>query len=232
MLRAFEAVRKELALDLPPLVAYLEKHIPTGAGLGGGSSDGAAALTAAMAIWGVGLAPARLAQLEVGLGADVPFFARDVPAALVEGRGERVAPIAGPAELGVLLVTPPFALSTAAVFARFDDLGAAARRSAPVEVDPSALVEQAATLRDANDLWPAAVALEPRLAMIRGELEALSGQPWLMSGSGSTMFALYATGTAAAAAGKALVAAEPDALSGAIITAVDLVGPDPLWRNP
>lgn len=230
VLRAFSLVRRSLGHDLPPLVAHLDKRIPMQAGLGGGSSDGAAAVDAALQLWGAGLAPEVRDQIALELGSDVPFFAHNVRAALVRGRGELVEPLDGvPSDLGLVLVTPPVALSTAAVFARFDDLGAAP--DAPV--DPAVLTrlpESALELRGANDLWTAATRLAPTLGVLRDELERATNLPWLMSGSGSTLFALYPSAQAAADAGRALVAAELTSLGGAVISAIDLTGPDPVWR--
>jgi len=243
VLRAFLGVRRALGHDLPPLVAHLEKRIPLGGGLGGGSSDGAAAIDSALAVWGAGLAPAALAQLELELGADVPFFARGGPVALIAGRGEQVERLLPPSgDLGVLLVTPPIALSTAEVFARFDDLGASGASGASSDdlaqalrggLSGDELVAWAARLRDANDLWPAAASLAPALATMRQSLEASTGQPWLLSGSGSTLFALYPSAAAAAESGRLLELSAPsEAIEGAIINAVDLIGPDPIWRFP
>lgn len=242
VLRAFALARDALSHDMPPLAAHLDKRIPLGGGLGGGSSDAAAAIEAALIVWGAGLAPNVRAELELALGADVPFFARDVDVALVDGRGERVeelAPVSG--DLGVLLVTPPFEMATARVFARFDDLGSPTA-SAPVTRDlatalraglsANELCRWAARLRDANDLWPAAASLEPRLTAVRDELEHLTGEASLLTGSGSTLFALYLSTAAASEAGKRLASAESEVLGGAIISAVDLIGPDPIWRYP
>ncbi len=242
VLRAFAAVRQRIGHDLPPLVARLEKRIPMAAGLGGGSSDGAAGIDAAEVLWGVGLAPQVRGQIALELGSDVPFFAQGGDAALVTGRGEqveRLAPVEG--ELGVLLVTPPVALSTAHVFDRFDDLGRAAS-SEPLTAQLASelragmsgarLIEWVERLRDANDLWPAAVSLAPGLAALREFLETETGRPWLMSGSGSTLFCLYPSAAAASADGRLIVAAESESLAGAIINAVDLKGPDPNWRPP
>ena len=122
-----------------------------------------------------------------------------------------------PADIGaLLLVTPPISMSTAAVFARFDEIG------------PTGAIEARA-----NDLWPAAVSLAPSLWLPDAEeLERAFGRPWLMSGSGSTLFAIFESGARAVAGGRAIVASESEALGGALINAVDLIGPDPLWRYP
>ena len=241
-LRALGAVRQRLGHEMPPLVVHLEKRIPMGGGLGGGSSDGAAAIEAAEVMWGVGIAPSIRAEIEVELGADVPFFARGGEVALIKGRGEqveRLAPLRG--ELGVLLVTPPIALSTAQVFTRFDELGPATKSESVTSelaysigagMNSESLVAWAAHLRDANDLWVAAASLAPGLAALREQLEAETGRPWLLTGSGSTLFALYPSVAEAVAEGRLIVSAESELLEGAMINAVDLVGPDPAWRFP
>lgn len=240
VLRAFSAVRRAVGQDLPPLAAHLEKRIPMGAGLGGGSADGAAAIEAAEVMWGVGLAPQVRAAIEVELGADVPFFARGGGAGLISGRGEqveRLMPIEG--DLGVLLVTPPVLLSTAQAFSRFDEFGRAASSAAMTQqlaselragMSGTRLVEWVERLRDANDLWAAAVSLAPSLAALRDHLETQTGRPWLLTGSGSTLFCLYRSVEAASADGRLIVSAESEMLQGAMINAVDLVGPDPHWR--
>jgi 4-diphosphocytidyl-2-C-methyl-D-erythritol kinase len=240
VLRAFSSVRGALVHGMPPLVAHLDKRIPMAAGLGGGSSDGAAAIEGALVMWRAGVAPQVHEQIELELGADVPFFARGGEAALVEGRGERVERLAPPTgELGVLLVTPPIALSTAQVFAHFDDLGIAASSESVTRdlaralrdgMSSETLVAWAARLRDANELWAAAASLAPGLAALREHLEAQTQRPWLLTGSGSTLFALYDSAAEATAEGRLLVSAESELLEGAMINAVDLVGPDPVWR--
>ena len=85
------------ATAAPALAARLEKRIPVAAGLGGGSSDGAAALDGALEAWGAEAADrSRRARPRCALGSDVPFFLAGGPA-LVEGRGERVDAAAGAA---------------------------------------------------------------------------------------------------------------------------------------
>jgi 4-diphosphocytidyl-2-C-methyl-D-erythritol kinase len=104
-----------------PLGADIEvqKRIPMGAGLGGGSSDAATTLVALNRLWGLGCSVDRLAELGLGLGADVPVFVRG-RAAWGEGVGERLTPLYGsqaPAQSNYLILKPNVSISTAAVFA-------------------------------------------------------------------------------------------------------------------
>jgi len=93
----------------------LVKRIPVAAGLGGGSSDAAAALVAANAGWRLGYSQAELAPLAGELGSDVPFFLGKGPA-VCRGRGERMEPVTGCRALHFVVVHPPAGLSTAAVY--------------------------------------------------------------------------------------------------------------------
>ncbi len=205
-LRAAESVRGVTDGPLPALRFRLDKHIPSAAGLAGGSSDAAAALALAAGAWG--LSPDRAALLEVAarLGADVPFFVAAHGAALVSGVGEVIEPLPEPwPPPGVLLVTTAERLSTAAVFAEFDR-GAAppgadsGRSQAMVDhlavalrrgLDGAALAGLAEGLRDANDLWPAAARLSPGLTPAREALESILGRAVLLTGSGPTLLAVY-----------------------------------------
>ena len=233
VVRAFDAARRRLGHELPPLVAHLDKRIPVAAGLGGGSADAASAVDCALQMWGASLSPALLADVAKELGADVPFFAANAAAALVRGRGEQVEVLPEPRnDIGLLLVTPAIAVSTAAAFGRFDELNLADQATAYEAPDLNDLPASAERLRDANDLWPAAITIAPELATLRDELERLTHRPWLMSGSGSTLFAIYSSADESVASAKSLVASESEVLGGALFNAVDLVGPDPLWRYP
>jgi 4-diphosphocytidyl-2-C-methyl-D-erythritol kinase len=84
----------------------LEKRIPWGAGLGGGSSDGAATLVALNKLWGLKLTTPDLVKLAAQLGSDVPFFIQG-GTALIEGRGEKVMPIEAPLPRWFILLIPP-----------------------------------------------------------------------------------------------------------------------------
>lgn len=92
----------------------VDKRLPMGGGLGGGSSDAATTLQALNAIWGLGFSPERLAQIGLGLGADVPVFVHGM-AAWAEDVGETLSPVALPTPWYLVLV-PPVQVSTAAVF--------------------------------------------------------------------------------------------------------------------
>ena len=188
----------------PPLAARLAKRIPVAAGLGGGSSDAAAAIDAALAAWAARLAPAEKADLAASLGSDVPFFLAG-GAALITGRGEFVEPlpdIEGEAP-GVLLVTPRLSVATAAVFAAYSS---AARRGPPsraLEVSERLaaamrtgltaddLLRSAGELARANDLMTATASVAPGLGAFVTALARLVARPGCQSGSGPTLWALY-----------------------------------------
>ncbi|MDQ3937752.1 MAG: 4-(cytidine 5'-diphospho)-2-C-methyl-D-erythritol kinase [Chloroflexota bacterium] len=243
VLRAVTLLREGVRQPLSPLDIELEKRIPIAAGLAGGSSDGAAALELAAACWGIGLAPDEKLALAATLGSDVPFFGSAAHAALIEGRGELVTPLPGiEGKVGLLLATPPVSISTAAAFARHDDLGRPAAGDARLTdelaaafragLDGQALLGWATRLQAANDLWPAAVQLVPALATLRDALEDRTQRPWLLSGSGSTLFAFYPSANDAAADGAILATGRSADLDGAMLHATDLDGPDPEWRHP
>lgn len=136
----------------------LDKHIPAGAGLGGGSADAAAILR-----W----AGCEDVVVAAALGADVPFCVSG-GRARVTGIGDVVEPLAL-VDRTYTLLTPPFGVATPAVYQAWDDLGG---RTAP----------------GPNDLEPAALALEPRLAEWRDRLGDATGDTPVLAGSGSTWF--------------------------------------------
>jgi 4-diphosphocytidyl-2-C-methyl-D-erythritol kinase len=156
------------ALDMLGLRARvrLTKRVPPGAGLGGGSADAAAVLRWAS---GTGLVTSEEALgLAARLGSDVPFCLAGRGRARVEGAGEQLSPLAFEEVAGrtYTLLVPPFGVSTAAVYKAWDDMGGP--RSAT------------------NDLEPAALRAEPRLAEWREKLARATGQQPVLAGSGST----------------------------------------------
>ncbi len=186
---------------------HLDKHLPVAAGIGGGSSDCAAALLALKRLWRISLEDEALCALGARLGADVPacLYGR---AAWVGGIGERIEPAGALPEAGILLVNPRRALPTAAVFAArrgpFGHVG----RFAPMPSKASALARALIPCR--NDLTEAAIGLVPEIAAVLARLGRLPGSLLArMSGSGATCFALFADCAAAEEARAVLAAAEP-----------------------
>jgi 4-diphosphocytidyl-2-C-methyl-D-erythritol kinase len=196
---AVAALRAELGGDLPPLRVEIDKRIPVAAGLAGGSADAAATLRAANRIAGAPLAPHALRRVAEALGSDVPSQV-EPRHALVTGTGERVEPIGLPA-MTLVLVSAAEGLSTAAVYAEADRLATTRDELDPDSVRALAtlpLDRLAAALE--NDLEPAATALRPELVETRTALLRRSALAALVTGSGPTVFGLFASRAAAEAA--------------------------------
>ncbi|HCU53812.1 MAG TPA: 4-(cytidine 5'-diphospho)-2-C-methyl-D-erythritol kinase [Gammaproteobacteria bacterium] len=113
-------------------IIHLDKHLPLGGGLGGGSSDAATTLLVLNRMWGLELDLDRLAELGLQLGADVPVFVRG-HAAWGEGVGELLTPVELPEDWMVVLV-PPVSVSTAEVFAQFDQEDHLTPASPPIRI--------------------------------------------------------------------------------------------------
>ncbi|PWE17621.1 4-(cytidine 5'-diphospho)-2-C-methyl-D-erythritol kinase [Marinicauda salina] len=209
VLKAAWALRA--AVERPELAAQitLEKRLPVAAGLGGGSADAAAALRALNRLWDLDLTRAQLAEIASVVGADAPACVYSRPLRMT-GIGDRIAPLAAWPTLDAVLLHPGEAVSTARVFAAFDEdapepLAGEARTPAAGDFETAlAVIEQSA-----NDLEPAAKRLAP---VIGDALDALSTQTGArlarMSGSGATCFALFADADAARAAASALDGAQ------------------------
>jgi 4-diphosphocytidyl-2-C-methyl-D-erythritol kinase len=196
----------ELCLVERGAALVLEKQLPVAAGLGGGSSDAAAALRLLAALWGVTPAPAALDRLALSLGADVPVCLAGCPA-LVGGIGEQVVPTRLP-PAHILLANPRIELPTPRVFAAL-----AGRFSPPAAADgdPTDAAGLAAVLAARrNDLETPARELVPAIGTVIDRLRRLPGALLArMSGSGATCFAMFATAAAAGAAAAALRRDEP-----------------------
>jgi len=202
----------------PALAARLDKQIPVAAGLAGGSSDAAATVDGALEAWGAELDDHARLAVAAHLGSDVPFFLAGGPA-LVEGRGEQVAPLHGlHGTPGVLLVTPDIAVSTPEVFAVFDAIrshgdGAVRMSSGHLAEElrsgltAANLVARAGVLASANDLLPATSLVVPALVPFKRALSRLLQRPIGLSGSGPTLWALYPSESEAAAGADVVRAA-------------------------
>jgi 4-diphosphocytidyl-2-C-methyl-D-erythritol kinase len=192
----------------------LAKQIPLGAGLGGGSSDAAAVLIGLNRLWGLRWPRLRLAALGAALGSDVPFFFFG-PTAWVTGRGERVAPApslrpsrSGPLPCWAVVVNPGFPVSTQWAFRALDQAvggtirltngGSIYKMGRLSEVSPASVRSRA------NDLERVSVARYPVIEEIKAQLLKAGAVVARMSGSGPTVFGLFATHAEAAKAGAGL----------------------------
>lgn len=167
---------------------HVEKRIPMGGGLGGGSGNAATVLSALNKLWGLGLSNQALGEIGVTLGADVPFFCHGVPA-ICEGIGEVITPLTRFPKLSILLVNPGFNLSTPSIYKAYDLqlTPPKARGSCPQLFE--GLQEVAATLE--NDLQDVAEKIHPIIRSIRNELIEQGAVAAQMSGSGPTVFGIF-----------------------------------------
>jgi 4-diphosphocytidyl-2-C-methyl-D-erythritol kinase len=185
---------------------HLDKRIPLAAGLGGGSGNAAVTLLGLNELFDSPLAPARLEVLAAGLGSDVNFFLQNKPA-LATGRGEKIEPLEDfPALRGAsfLLIHPGFGISTPWAYRALANFPAALNGTPGRARRLIALLEQADMAAAGRECYNAleAPALDkyPVLALYQEFLRGHGAAATLMSGSGSTTFALFPPGAEVAAA--------------------------------
>ena len=187
VLRAAERLKRHVSHPGGAAI-HLAKRIPIQAGLAGGSSDAAATLKGLNRLWNLGLPDAELARLGAEIGSDVAFFFAP-GAAWCTGRGERVEPITLGRPLDLVLASPAVGLATADVFRRV---------TVPETPIPGDAMRAAAVLGDVdeigrllhNRLQAPAEELCPEVRAIRHRLAATGPGGCLMTGSGTTVFAL------------------------------------------
>ena len=191
---------RDVAIDL-------QKRIPMQAGLGGGSSDGAAALRALAKRWRVGEAKVRAAA--AALGADVPYFLEG-GAALGLERGDLLFSLAEPPAAWVVLVLPDFGVSTQDAFAWFDEradtrVGGYDGADPPVRPGDGALDPRVRRFGEfVNDLEAPLVARHPDVGRIISALRRARASQAAMSGSGSAVFGIFGSRSAALRAARQL----------------------------
>jgi 4-diphosphocytidyl-2-C-methyl-D-erythritol kinase len=190
----------------PEAALTLVKTLPVASGIGGGSSDAAAALRALAALWRAD-GDAALDEVAVLLGADVPVCI-ERRTAFIGGVGERVEPAPHLPPVAIVLANPGVPLATAEVFRRHAGPFSTPARIARAPSDAAALAALLAERR--NDLAEAAEALVPEIADAMAALAATPGALLArMSGSGPTCFALYAEAHDADAAARSLAQTYP-----------------------
>ncbi|MEX2544782.1 MAG: 4-(cytidine 5'-diphospho)-2-C-methyl-D-erythritol kinase [Phycisphaeraceae bacterium] len=188
--RAHRLVEHRVGRPLP-IDARLAKHVPTGAGLGGGSSAAAATLLAVDHLFELHLGEATLRELAAQLGSDVPFLVAALhgsPAALVTGVGHVIEPTTLPQPIHLALAMPAITCPTGEVYLAFDEqaaspvdtprVSALARRGLPVDAELF------------NDLAMPATRVRPALADLRGRLARELDRAVHVTGSGAALFVL------------------------------------------
>jgi len=172
------------------LKIQLTKWIPSAAGLGGASSDCAAALLGANRVWGLGLSLPQLHSVAAELGSDVPFFLYG-GACRCTGRGEIIDPVSTPAGLNLVIVKPPAALSTKDVFSRVRHLQAVPASASSAIEALSTGHSRAVAASLLNRLAQPATELTDQLDRMSDLFDRVGSLGHQMSGSGSSYFGIF-----------------------------------------
>jgi 4-diphosphocytidyl-2-C-methyl-D-erythritol kinase len=190
VIRALKWLQEHVAADLRVKIR-LSKKIPMAAGLGGGSSDAAAALLAIRKLFHLPIPDEELRSAAVSLGADVPFFFAG-GSAVGEGIGEVLTPVAIPQNYGLLMLNPGFPVSTPQVYSEFSRTLTGRNR----EDRLWSVLREARAVADLlyNDLQAVTEGLYPEVSEIRIHLEQNALTGILMSGSGPTVFGITEPG--------------------------------------
>ena len=187
--------------EIRDAVVQIDKKIPVEAGLGGGSSDAAAALLALGRLWG-GAPVTLLREVGATIGSDVPFFLSG-GTALGLGRGEEIYPLVDLPPHYVVIVRPPFGVSTAEAYAWYDeDRAAGLRENREFQTLPVPWPSRAAQM--VNDLEPPVLRRHQEITAFKAQLRDAGATAAAMSGSGSAVFGLFRSRLAAERAVKPL----------------------------
>jgi 4-diphosphocytidyl-2-C-methyl-D-erythritol kinase len=185
--RVLEATGRKFGVRL-----HLVKRIPVQAGLGGGSSDGAAALHAVNRLAEDAVPRHEILQLAAQLGSDVPFFASGAATALAWGRGERMFRLRAPPAAPALLAVPRFGISTKAAYDLLDAATAREQRRGPVVLERDAFATWGGIGRlGGNDFEGPVFGKEPELKTIFEQVADTHPLLVRLSGSGSAVVAVY-----------------------------------------
>lgn len=204
--RARDLLRARFADNAAPVAIRLTKRLPVASGIGGGSSDAAAALKGLVAQWRLKLSPDDLAALALQLGADLPMCLAARPLR-ARGIGEEIANVDGAEPLGIVLVHPGIAVSTPAVFAALEKRDNPPLPPLPARIDFHGLRNWLDATR--NDLEMPARAIAPAISYALKALDRAGSGFSRMSGSGATCFGIFETGNVAKRAAAEIRARQP-----------------------
>lgn len=191
-MRAATLMQREFPGQVPKLEVMLEKRIPVAAGMAGGSTDCAGVMLGINKMCNLGLSQKDMEYLAAQLGSDVPFCIGG-PTALATGRGEQMEPLPECPELYLVLVKPPFGVSTPKVYGnlRVDEIAEHPDVHACIRgLEAGDKLQILNTM--GNVLEQSTFELQPKVRMIRDGMRACGGAHVLMSGSGPTVFAAFA----------------------------------------
>lgn len=188
------AVRAHRALEhhvgrMLPVQVRLDKRIPVGGGLGGGSSDAAAMLHASNELFELGLDVETLCAIGAEIGSDVPFLVRG-GSAVVEGTGERLSHHDVGPVFHAVIAFPDVQCPTGEIYDIFDEQGAAELQAEAVNAMAAAAPEAPSPEALFNDLTAPALEAAPELEDVLARLAAIADRPAHLSGSGSSVFVL------------------------------------------
>lgn len=174
--------------DLPPVEIHLLKCVPTGAGLGGGSADGAQALQILNELFKLKLPVQRLEKLAARLGSDCPFFVRNTPA-LVTGRGEKIHPVKIHQSLDnkfLVLINPGIHISTPLAYSMV-------RPGKPEHSLSTSIAQPITTWKRTivNDFERSVFARFPSIGELKNKMYRMGALYAAMSGSGSTVYGIF-----------------------------------------
>ncbi|MBI1823502.1 MAG: 4-(cytidine 5'-diphospho)-2-C-methyl-D-erythritol kinase [Nitrospirae bacterium] len=194
----------------------IQKNIPMGAGLGGGSSNAATTLLEMNKEWKLGYTTEDLAKMGESLGSDIPFFCHQVSTAWVRGRGEKVQPASFSPNLWILLIFPGFAIGTREAYSLWDQAHSEQKNKLTINGNNNT-ISSFQTLNDRsywnhleNDFESVLFDRFPVFKVIKECLFEQGADKVLMSGSGSTLYGVYQSEKKAKAAEESLKKAFPD----------------------
>ena len=190
VLRAAAALQEANSCQRPGGRIHIEKQIPVGGGLGGGSSNAATALRLLNRYWRLGKGDADLAKIGAQVGSDVPLFLHSSPC-IMRGRGEQIEPFQRMISGWVALMLTGLTCATRNVYAAFDQLTPPPIRSGVAEIGAAPCSADEFMRKLFNDLEPAAIAVSPKLQDLFSRIDALAPGRVRMTGSGSSLFRLF-----------------------------------------
>jgi 4-diphosphocytidyl-2-C-methyl-D-erythritol kinase len=187
IVKSAHLMRKHFGIEKGAII-HLDKVIPSGAGLGGGSSDAAATFIGLSKLWEITTDITTLSKLGLSLGSDIPFFFHDSPA-IVEGKGEVITPISCDLHAWLLFIFPGIHINTAWAYSQIQEYSDYASIHLESVFQNGSINLQSELL--VNDFEKPIHAIHPILNDIKLQLISSGALTSLMSGSGSTMYGIF-----------------------------------------